>query len=630
MNDTICLLGNTNCGKTTLFNHLTGTYQKTGNWSGVTTEKKIGRYRKNKKITIVDLPGVYSLSAISDDERAVVNYLKNTPPKAIINVIDGTNLERSLYLTVMLSTLNIPTVIAVNMADQLEKNGIKLNAEKLSTLFNVPVIMISAKTGKNVEKLIKIATTNTEKLKRPTAINFITAKGQTDAEKIYSFIGEKIKELIIKKPTKAEIFTLKADKVLMHKVWGMPIFFAIISIVYLLSIKLGGILGEFINLPIISLENATCSVLTSLNAKEWAISLISAIMGSLGEIFAFLPQILILFTLLTLLEQSGYTARSVFVTDRFFSAFGLSGRSVIPLTLCAGCTVSGIMATRTIDSEREKRITLFLAPFMPCSAKMAVFGWFSQKLFNGNPLVATSLYFLSIFCVAFFGKILNKIKALGSNNGGFLLEIPLLRVPSIKDVLYTIIQKTKDFIAKAGSVILAVAVILWALKSFGFHGYIPPEYNGEGSFLYTIGNIIKYIFYPLGFGNWQASVAVLSGIMAKEGVIETLTLVSNYPETLFNNGYSAYAFMTFILLSPPCIAAISTLKKELKSVKWLVICLTFQTVCAYLIALLINLTGLILTGRNGLHYCLIFVIIMLIIAIALVLTLKRRKKAISR
>ncbi len=610
MNDVIALLGNPNCGKTTLFNRLTGTYQKVGNWSGVTTEKKLGFYKKDKRITIVDLPGVYSLSATTDDERAVTDYLKSTPPKAVINIVDGTNLERNLYLTTLLGMLKIPTVIAVNMADDLEKNGLKLDVALLSKTFGVPVIPVSALKNINIDRLMSEAMSCAA---IPILPDLSSETGNDKTSKAYSFIERLVSSALTRRKTRGERWTERADKIFTHKIWGIPLFFAVITLVYYLSTRIGGWLGNALQSPLFALEKAVTARLVALSAREWAISLVSTLISGVGTVLTFLPQILVLFALLTFLEESGYSARVAFILDRTFRTVGLSGKSVIPLTVSCGCTVTGLMSTRTIESIKEKRITIFLSPFMPCSAKMAVFAWFSSYIFNGNPLVASSMYLLSIFSVILFGRILSRIKAFGNGDDGtFLLEIPTLRLPSAKDVLLALWEKVKDFILKAGTIILAVGVLLWFLQSFGFRGYIGAENGGEGSFLYYIGEGLKYLFYPLGFGNWQSAVAVLSSILAKEAVIETLTLVTASPSTLFSNGYSAYAFMAFILLSPPCIASIAQGKRELKSGKWLALMLFFQTVAAYLVALSINLVGVIITYCDGLIFSIIIVIISLL------------------
>ncbi len=618
MNDTIALIGNPNSGKTTLFNTITGTYQKTGNWTGVTTEKKVGNLKKDKQIKIIDLPGLYSLSTHGEDEKAVTDYLKATPPDVIINIVDGTNLERNLFLTTELMALNIPIVIAVNMVDELTKNGIKLDEKKLSNLFHAPVVLISALKNINIETLIEKAK-NIEPVKNLDNFNF------SSAEERYAFIENNLNRILVKKQTKSEKFTLKADNILTHKFLGFPIFFAVITAVYFLSMKLGGVFGEKISVVFDNCSAGLSKILYSQGVGDWLITLVcGAVLKGMGTVCAFLPQILMLFALLTIIEQTGYASRIAFILDRFFRFFGLGGKSLIPITVACGCTVSGIMATKTIENKSEKVMTVFLAPFMPCGAKTAVYGWIAYEFFNGSALVASSMYFLGIISVAVFGSILKRIKFFKQGSGEFILEMPTLRYPSLKDLILTLWEKTKDFLVKAGSVIFLVTVCLWLLENFGFKGYTAG--NIENSFLYMLGNALKFIFYPLGFGNWQATVAMLSSILAKEAVVESLNMVSQAPETLFLSQYSVYSFMAFLLLSPPCIAALTAAKRELKSKKFLAFMIVFEFLSAYLVALLINGIGFLLSLSSGLILSVIFVIIILIITVLVVMLLFKKGK----
>lgn len=605
MNDVIALLGNPNSGKTTLFNLLTGTYQKVGNWTGVTTEKKQGLYRKNKTVKIVDLPGIYSFSSEAEDEKVAMRYLKNTPPKAVINIVDGTNLERNLFLTLNLAELKIPTIIAVNMADDLERNGIKLNVDKLSKTLGMPVVKISALKNVGVDKLMELATSFKEK---PNPIDVSKEKGKTIIEQRYAYIERIMPTVIQNKKTKAERFTQKADKILTHKLLGIPLFFIILTCVYFVSNKLGGALGQSIAHLFDTFCISTSDRLNNLGVHDWLISLIcGAVIKGVGTVVSFLPQILVLFFLLALLENSGYMARVAFVTDRIFRSVGLCGKSVIPLIVSCGCTVTGLMATRTIEDKKTRETTIYISPFMPCGAKTAVFGWFSSVFFGGSALIASSMYFMGIVVAVVVGTLINKFSK--GSDGTFILEMPTLRMPALKDVFFVLWEKFKDFTAKAGSVIFIFSILLWLLKSFGTVGYVDD--NIKDSFLYHIGNGIKFFFYPLGFGNWQASVAVVSGFIAKEAVIETLALTSANTVSLFANRFSAYAFMTFVLLSPPCSAAIITAYRELKSVKKLVFMLTIQTLSAYVVALAINFLGFLLLSFGGLILSLFIVIILI-------------------
>ncbi len=613
----ISLIGNPNCGKTTLFNALTGSYQKTGNWTGVTTEQKTGLYKKNKSIKIVDLPGLYSLDTNSLDERVVLKYLKNNKPKVIINIVDGTNLERNLYLTCELANLNIPTVIAVNMYDELLKNKINLSIKGLENLFGVPVVPISALKGANIDQLISVAITANKRLKNP---NLTKYKANTIIESRYKFLAYNIDKIIKKKTTKNQIISDKIDKVILNKYLCLPIFFFVLTIVYYLSIKVGGAIGENVINAFNNLANHIKLQFLSRNFNIVLTEFIcNAIIVSLGSIFSLLPQILILFSLLCVLEQSGYSARIAFIFDKIFSMFGLSGKSIVPMLVSCGCTVAGINATRTIESTKERRATIFLTPFMPCGAKMAVFGYFSYIFFNGNAIVASSMYFVSIICVIVFGVILNKFNVLGNDNGGFVLEIPSLKLPYFKDVWCVLIEKTKDFLLKVGTTILVLSIVLWLLKSFGFYGYVGND--TQSSFLFFIGDSIKFIFYPLGFSSWQASVSIICGIFAKEGIVETLHLISSSPQNLFSSGFSAYAFMCFVLLSPPCVSALITAKKELANKKLFVFMLVFQFISAYLVAFVVNFIGIIFTYYNALLFWLIIGII-----IPILMLIKRKIK----
>ncbi len=623
MNDVIALVGNPNCGKTSLFNALTGTYQKVGNWTGVTTEQKTGRYKKRKEVKIIDLPGLYSLNAGAIDETTAYKFLKNTPPKVIINVVDGTNLERNLSLTIELTALKIPMVIAVNMCDELEKNNVKLNTNYLSKKFGVPVIAVSALKNKNVDQLVSLACNVVDSPK-------ITAQNVNllinDRQKRFKFIESIIPSVIERKITRTQKFTYKADKILLNSYLAIPIFFAVMTAVYFLSIKTGGFLGGYIQQIFIISSQKLSVWLNGLGVSEWIISLLcDAVIKTIGGVCSFLPQILILFALMAVIEESGYASRVAFIFDRIFRTFGLSGKSFLPLIVSCGCTVTGLMATRTIEGVSERRMTVFLAPFMPCGAKTAVFGWFASVFFGGNPLIATSMYFLGIFCACVFGYLLKRFKIFKVDNGWFLIEIPLLRVPPLKNVLAVMWEKVKEFVSKAGLIVFAVTVFLWLLKSVGVSGYVGD--NVEKSFLFVLGNLLKYFFYPLGFFNWQTAVAVICGSFAKEAVVESLNLLSPDVFTLFDSGYSAYAFMAFILLSPPCVASLVTAKRELGSLRLFIFMLIFQTLSAYLVAFIINTIGKVISGGFGL---ILSAIIGIMITISVIKTLIRLKNGSCR
>ncbi len=593
----IALIGNPNCGKTTLFNALTGTHQRVGNFAGVTVEKKEGVYKKDGAVKITDLPGIYSLSASSADERAVTEYLEASPPDVVINVLDGTNLERNLYLTCELTKLNIPAVIAVNFCDDLVKNGIELFSGELSALFGgVPVVKISALKGTGFDELMRCVRSCAKppRLRESAAAFAGFTTSANSAEEYYRFIEGNIRKIIRKRETRAERFTRRADGILTHGLLGIPVFIAVVFCIYFASLKLGGAAGEIISAAFRKAENAARNALSEAGAAAWITSLLTdAVIRGVGTVLSFLPQILVLFLLLAVVEESGYAARAAFNLDRLFKLFGLSGRSLLSLTLSCGCAVTGIMASRTIESEGERRATIFLAPMMPCGAKTAVFGWFSSQLFGGSALVAVSAYFLSVAAIAIFGSILKGFKPFYGSGEDFLLEMPTLRAPSATSVFFVLTEKAKDFLFKAGTVIFTASVALWTLKNVGAGGYVGGE--TEKSLLYFLGSKLKYLFYPLGFSSWECAVAIISGAFAKEAVAETLALLSENPAALFSSGYSAYAFLTFALLSPPCVSALSVARRELKDKKLFAAMLVFQFSAAYAAGTAINFTGNLLT-----------------------------------
>ena len=620
MNNVIALIGNPNSGKTTLFNALTGSNQKVGNWTGVTVEKKESSYKKDKQVKIVDLPGLYSIKGQSIDQKTAFNYLIKNKPTAVINVVDGTNLERNLFLTLELLRLNVPIVIAINMCDELEKNNVKLDVKKLSEILNVPIVFISALKGKNLDEVVRISLNLKNRPKMEENIKNI----ELDAKNGYNYISKILGEVLVKKPLRSELLTQKADKILMHKIWGMPIFFFIMTGIYFLSMKLGGFIGQYISLFFENFGGSVRSRLIELNVSTWVISLLcDAVINSIGGILSFLPQILILFALIAIIEESGYSSRIAFLLDRFFRSFGLSGKSFLPMIVSCGCTVTGLLSTRIIEGVNERRMTVFLSPFIPCGAKTAVFAYFSARIFNGNALIASSMYFLGIICVAVFGKILKRFKAFSKNADSFILEIPSLRTPSVKDVFFVMMEKVKEFITRAGLIVFTVSVFLWLLKSVGTTGYVGDRV--EESFLFFIGDKLKYLFYPLGFFDWHLSVSIISGTFAKEAVVESLSLLAGDVNSLFSNRFTAYAFMAFILLSPPCIASLATAKSELGSKKWFLFMLIFQTTVAYIVAFIINLVGFILESASGLILSLIIVIIIAISLIFAIVKLKNSK-----
>ena len=405
--------------------------------------------------------------------------------------------------------------------------------------------------------------------------------------------------------------TLKIDKILTHSVLGSIIFFLVIFLVYFVSLKVGGFFGDLLVLLVNDFSALVSKTLINLGVNDGTIDLLTnAVIKGIGTVLSFLPHLLVMFFFMTALEESGYTARVSFIFDKLFSRFNLSGKSIIPFILSCGCTVSGIEASKVIQNGTERENTIMLSPFLPCGAKMAIFGWFSHLFFNGSVILSVAMYLLSIVVLLVVAKIL-KIFSKGQNYGGFVLELPVLRIPRLYDVFINLIEKSKEFLLKSGTTIFAISIVVWMLSNFGLNGYTFGE--SQKSFLYYIGEGLKYIFMPLGFGTWQASVSVFSGLLAKEGVVETLQILSLNPETVFDSTASVYAFLAFNLLCPPCIASISTAKRELKSNVKLLKMIAIELVTAYLVALVINLTGIIINLQLGLILSIIIGIIILAI-----------------
>ena len=577
MPNKICLAGNPNCGKTSLFNLLTGKNERVGNRAGVSVESKVGRYKKDKTVTLIDLPGTYSLKSVSSDERVVTDFFTDYSG-VIVSVLDGMNLERGLRLTSELTRLQIPMVIAINFCDEMKKRGIKIDLSAMERAFGVPIVLISARKNIGIDRLM-------------TAVNSAKVPINILPEKQDDIISKIVKTALKDNSVVKDTFTDKADRVLLNKYLGIPFFALIMVAVYYFTAVVGGFFGDGILGAISALSVSVKNALKLQGANEWFIGLIcGAVIGGVGEVLSFLPQILVLFFLLAVMEETGYLSRAAFLFDGLMEKVGLGGKSLIALGVSCGCSVSGIMSTRTIENERTKRLTVMLSPFMPCGAKTAVFAWFSGLIFGGNPFITASLYFLSVFSVAFFGAVLKRFNRF-KGGGGLIMEIPVLRLPSVRGVFGALKEKTADFILKAGSVIFVVSVCVWFLQSFGIHGY---AYDITDSFLFFIGDKIKFIFIPLGFGTWQCSVAVISSAFAKEAVIQTLSMIAENPAALFLSGYSAYAFMAFILLMPPCAAALTTAKRELNNRKDFYFMLFFQFSAAYLVAFIINITGVLL------------------------------------
>lgn len=664
----IALAGNPNSGKTTLFNCLTGSNLYVGNWPGVTVEKKEGNLRDtDKDITLVDLPGIYSLAPYSMDEIVSRNFLLEERPDLIINIIDASNIERNLYLSTQLMELNCPMVGALNMMDVVKKTGVEINVQEMEKIFGYPFIEISAQKETGIDELIKLVekTLDIKKLKEfpqifppemmtifnefdelikkqyPQVLSDyprlfrvikliekdeevlqkiyentdllndidavrkkITALSNHDVDSAiadyrYRFITAGISQATRKTKENSIPIQEKLDKVLMNRYAALPIFFFFMFVIYYVSITLVGditigAIEWFINDVLMV---AVSSGLGSLGAADWIIALINdGVIAGVGAVLTFVPQLVVLFIFISILEDSGYMARVAFIMDRIFRHFGLSGKSFIPMVVGLGCSVPGIMATRTLENERERKLTAVLTPFISCGAKMPIYVLMASVFFTEyQTLLVFSLYLVSLTVVFGSGFVLSKTWFKGADSG-YLLEIPPLRLPKLKNTATQVWQRTKEFIVRAGTIIFAVSVVLWFLQSFtiGFQMVESPD----ESILATFGKVIAPIFVPLGFGNWVASVALLTGIAAKEMIISTMSVLSSGQGGSLTQSISqiftpvsAYSFVIFVLLASPCMAAVATMKKELGNWRDFLFALAYQIGLAYAIALIIYQVG---------------------------------------
>ena len=716
---TIALAGNPNCGKTTLFNALTGANQYVGNWPGVTVEKKEGRYKGNKDVVIQDLPGIYSLSPYTLEEVVSREYLVTERPDAILNIIDGTNIERNLYLTTQLLELGIPVVIAVNMIDLVRKNGDTIDVDALSKSIGCPVIEISALKGEGhneaAELAIKAAEEHKlvnvdgnfadaieetiakikadikgivpEELERWYAIKIferdpkvmesislgdkadeieqITVACETaeddDSESIitnerYSYIANITADSVHKIRTKDNMTTSdKIDKVVTSRIFGLPIFVLIMFFVYAISmgdwkISIGKKMTDYAN-DVIFAEWVPKGVEALFGAlgisdKSWIFGLVNdGIIAGVGAVLGFIPQMFVLFLFLSILEDIGYMSRVAFVMDRIFRHFGLSGKSFIPYMVATGCGVPGVMSSRTIEQERDRKLTVMTATFMPCGAKLPMIALIAGAIFNGSAYVAVSAYFIGIVSIILSAIILKKFKAFAGDAAPFVMELPAYHITSVKNILRTAFDRAFSFIKRAGSVILIASIILWFLTSYGFvngkfgkvstlfedKDVATAEYQKElaqkrhisldevnpmdASLLASVGNTVSPIFRPLGFGSWKPTVATVTGLVAKEQVVGTFGVLYNYDdskEALGDNGEqiwanvakdysgaSGMAFLIFNLLCAPCFAAIGAIKREMGSGKWTWAAIGWLTGWAYCISLIAYNIGGVITGEFG-------------------------------
>ena len=673
----IALAGNPNCGKTTLFNALTGSNQYVGNWPGVTVEKKEGRLKGNKDVTVVDLPGIYSLSPYTLEEVVSRNYLIDEKPEVILNIIDGTNLERNLYLTTQLTELGIPVLIAVNMMDVVRKNGDQINIKKLAEETGCKAVEISALKGEGIveaaNEAVKLAGTkkaapkhsfdakveralediesialqsvdesqkrwfaiklfeNDEKvaeklnlssgvLKEISEINkAVEDELDDDTESIitnerYTFITSIIKDCIKKKSAGKLTTSDKIDKIVTNRILALPIFAAIMFVVYYIAVSsLGGIVTDWTNDTLVAewIQPAVGGFLKNVGAADWLNSLVvDGIIGGLGAPIGFAPQMAIVFFFLSLLEDCGYMARIAFIMDRIFRKFGLSGKSFIPFLIGSGCGVPGIMATRTIENEKDRRMTIMTTTFIPCGAKLPVIALIAGYLLNGCWWLAPLMYFVGIIVVIVSCIILKKTSLFAGDPAPFVMELPQYHIPSLKGVLLHVWERVWAFLKKAGTILFLCCAVMWFLGTFGIQNGTFGMVDKESCFLASIGGAIAWIFKPLGFGTWQAVASSLSGFVAKEGIVSTMGVLSGLGEVeeyaasmhdqfaqFFPTGIAAVSFLMFNLFDSPCLAAISTMAREMKSKKFVVFALIFQNVLAYCVALMVYQIGGLVLGE---------------------------------
>jgi ferrous iron transport protein B len=676
----IALAGNPNCGKTTLFNSLTGSNQYVGNWPGVTVEKKEGRLKGHKDVIVQDLPGIYSLSPYTLEEVVARGYLVNEKPDAILNIVDGTNIERNLYLTTQLIELGIPVVVAVNMMDLVRKNGDIIDMKKLGDMLGCEVVAISALKGEGsiaaAEKAVAAAQSHTsaslphvftgsvehaiahieesieakveERYLRWYAIKLFErdekvlsemnldsvlmqhiekhiadceAEMDDDAESIitnqrYAYISKTVERAVRKNAPKHSLSTSdKIDRIVTNRFFALPIFAAVMFLVYYIAIGTVGdwmtgwtndvLFGEII-------PPAVEGWMVSIGCAPWLVGLVvEGIIGGCGAVLGFVPQMLVLFLMLSILEDVGYMARVAFIMDRIFRKFGLSGKSFIPMLIGSGCGVPGIMASRTIENERDRRMTIMTTCFIPCGAKMPIIGLFAGALFGGSGLVAVSAYFIGIFAIIVSGIMLKKTRAFAGEPAPFVMELPQYHIPAMGNVLRATWERGWSFIVRAGTVILTSSIILWFLQGFGFtDGVFGMVEDNNSSLLAALGNIVSFIFIPLGFGDWQSAVATFTGLIAKENVVSTFGVLFHIGEEVAENDaglltavaahysqLSAYSFMLFNLLCAPCFAAMGAIKREMNNGKWTMAAIGYMCAFAYAVSLIVYQLGGLITGE---------------------------------
>ncbi len=669
---TLALAGNPNCGKTTMFNALTGAAQFVGNWPGVTVEKKEGKYRKNKEIRLMDLPGIYSLSPYSQEEVVAREYLVNERPDAIINIVDATNLERNLYLTTQLLEIGIPVVIALNMMDLVKKNGDVIHTDVLSKILRCPVVETSALKGDNLDQVVQTALNAAKKGEMPACVPFdeqtegwlasiraeipeevptaqrrylsiklfekddkvsysnaTITKIADEAERIldddteshitglrYEYITSIINKVRQKNEEHISLSD-RIDRIVTNRVLGLPIFAAIMFVVYYISVTTVGsivtdwtndvFVGEWIQAPI------EAALVTS-GCADWLTGLIvEGIIGGVGAMLGFMPQMFILFFFLAILEDCGYMARIAFVMDRVFRKFGMSGKSFIPMLIGTGCGLPGIMAARTIENDKDRRLTIMTVTFMPCGAKLPLIACFAGALFGNSGAVAFSCYIMGIASVIITGVMLKKTRFFTGDITPFVMELPAYHMPTLKNIWHSIWDRLKSFAKKAVTVYMLAAILVWFLSSFGWvDGAFGMVEDLESSVSYAIGNAVAWIFKPCGFNKWQCVIAAILGLAAKEevvGVLGEFAAMSDALEAveeggslapiaaLFdNNALIGYSFLAFNLLCAPCFAAMNTIRAEMHNGKMTAFAIIYQCVFAYVISMMIYQFGNLFMG----------------------------------
>ena len=696
----IALAGNPNCGKTTLFNALTGSNQFVGNWPGVTVEKKEGKLKGSRDVVIMDLPGIYSLSPYTLEEVVARNYLITERPDAILNIVDGTNIERNLYLSTQLMELGIPVLMAVNMMDVVEKNGDKINIKKLSEKLGCEVVEISALKGTGVQEAAKRVVALAEKKSSAVPVHTFAPEVESVIDDVESMLkgvpedqkrffaikllekDDKIQEQMTNAPdVSAQIARLekemdddtesiitneryvyissiigdcykknrkgnmttsdKIDRIVTNRWAALPIFAVIMYIVYYVSVTTvgtwatdwmnDGVFGEgwsLFGLQVPGIPVLVESLLTAIGCADWLSGLIlDGIVAGVGAVLGFVPQILVLFIFLAFLEGCGYMARIAFIMDRIFRKFGLSGKSFIPMLIGTGCGVPGVMASRTIENDRDRKMTIMTTTFIPCGAKLPIIALISGALFGGASWVAPSAYFVGIAAIICSGIILKKTKMFAGDPAPFVMELPAYHLPTVGSVLRSMWERGWSFIKKAGTIILLSTIVIWFASYFGWvdgQFRMLDEMELDRSILAAIGNAIAWIFIPLGWGDWRSAVAAVTGLVAKENVVGTFGILYGFAEVAEDGAefwgtlagsmtaVAAYSFLVFNLLCAPCFAAMGAIKREMNNAKWFWFAIGYQTILAYCTSLCIYQIGtLITTGSFGIFTVVAFLLVIL-------------------